>query len=92
MRISPTKILIVQSSLEVAFKDFRPDKLNGGFVINDGDLSCELEFDRAFVDDIPIDRLKTYLETTIIPMMRANLGKKIYVSKDGIKISNKDSN
>jgi len=92
MRISPTKVLVVQSCLEAAFKDFRPDKLNGRFVINVGDLSCELEFDWAFIDDIPIDQLKTYLETTIIPKMRANPDKRIYVSNDGIEIMNKDSN
>ncbi len=92
MGIDPTKVLIVQSCLEAAFKDFRPDKLNGGFVINDGDLRCELEFDRAFIDDIPIDRLKTYMEMNIIPKMRANPGKRIYVSNDGIEIRNKDSN
>ncbi len=92
MGISPTKVLVVQSCLEAAFKDFRPDKLNGRVVFNDGDLGCELEFDWAFIDDIPIDQLKTYLETTIIPKMRANPGKKIYVSNDGIEIMNKDSN
>ena len=91
MKISPTKVLIVQSCLEAASKDYRPDKPNGPFVFNDGDLSCELEFDHAFIDDIPVDQLKTYMETTIIPKMKANAGKKIYVSNDGIEIMNKDS-
>ncbi len=92
MEVDPTKIQIVQSCLEASFKNVRPDKLNGRVVFNDGDLGCELEFDKAFIDDIPIDQLKTYLETTIIPKMKVNPGKKIYVSNDGIKVSNKDSN
>ncbi len=92
MGIDPTKVQIVKSCLEAAFKDVRPGKLNGGVVFNDGDLGCELEFDKAFIDDIPIDQLKTYMEMNIIPKMRANPGKRIYVSNDGIEIRNKDSN
>ncbi len=92
MEIDPTKILIVQSCLDAAFKDVRPDKLNGGVVFNDGGRKYQLEFDSAFIDDIPREQLKTYMETTIIPKMRANPGKKIYVSNDGIEIMDKDSN
>ncbi len=92
MGIDPTKVQILQSCLDAAHKGFRPDKLHERVVFNDRDLGCELEFDKAFIDDIPIDQLKTYLETTIIPKMKANPGKKIYVSDDGIEIINKDSN
>ncbi len=92
MGIDPTKVLIVQSCLAAAFKDSRTDILNGGFVINVGGRSCELELDSAFIDDIPREQLKTYMETSIIPKMRANPGKKIYVSNDGIEIMNTDSN
>ncbi len=90
MGIDPIKAQIVKSCLLASYKGFKPDKLNERFVFNDGDLSCELEFDKAFIDDIPIDQLKTYLETTIIPKMKVNPGKKIYVSNDGIEIRNKD--
>ncbi len=92
MEIDPTKILIVQSCLDAAFKDVRPGKLNGGVVFNDVARTYELEFDSAFIDDILKEQLKTYMETTIIPKMRANPGKIIYVSDDGIEIMNKDSN
>jgi len=92
MGMDPTKILIVQSCLDAAHKGFRPDKLHERVVFNDGDLGCQLEFDKAFIDDILREQLKTYMETTIIPKMRANPGKKIYVSNDGIEIMNNDSN
>ena len=91
MEIDPTKARIVQSCLEASYKDARPDRLDGRVVFNDGDLGCELEFDRAFIDDILREQLKTYMETTIIPKMRANPGKIIYVSNDGIEIMDKDS-
>ena len=91
MGIDPTKVQIVKSCLEAAFKDVRPGKLNGGVVFNDVARTYELEFDSAFIDDILKEQLKTYMETTIIPKMRANPGKIIYVSNDGIKVSNKDS-
>ncbi len=92
MGIDPTKSQIVVSCLIASYRGFRPDKLNERFVFNDGDLGWELVFDRAFIDDIPIDQLKTYMETTIIPKMMVNPGKKIYVSNDGIEIMDKDSN
>ncbi len=92
MGIDPTKVHIVKSCLEASFKDARPERLDGRFVFNDGGRRCQLEFDKAFIDDIPIDQLKTYLETTIIPKMKVNPGKKIYVSNDGIEIMNTDSN
>ena len=91
MGIDPIRAQIVKSCLLASYKDFKPDKLYERFVFNDGDLGCELEFDKAFIDDIPREQLKTYMETTIIPKMRANPGKRIYVSNDGIEIMNKDS-
>ena len=91
MGSDPTKVQIVHSCLEAAFEDVRPDKLNGGLVFNDGDLGCELEFDNAFIDGIPREQLKTYMETSIIPRMKKNPGKIIYVSNEGIEIMNKDS-
>ncbi len=92
MGIDPTKVQIVQSCLDAAFKDVRPDKLNERFVFNDGNHSCELEFDRSFIDDVHTGRLKKYMETNVVPALKANPGKKIYVSTVGAKIGNKDSN
>ncbi len=91
MGVDPTKIQIVQSCLDAVHKGFRPDKLHERVVFNDADLGCQLEFDEAFIDDILREQLKTYMETTIIPKIRANPGKKIYVSNDGIGIMDKDS-
>jgi len=92
MGVDSTKAQIVQSCLDASLKDFRPDKLNERFVFNDGDHSCELEFDRALIDDIHIiNRLKKYMETNVSPALKANPGKKIYVSTVGAKIGIKDS-
>ncbi len=91
MGIDPTKAQIVKSCLVAFFKDARPNRINRRFIFNDGDLGCDLELDKAFIDDIPIDQLKTYMETTIIPKMKANPGKRIYVSNDGIEIMDKGS-
>jgi len=92
MEIDPTKVQIVKSCLDAAFKNLRPGKLNGGVVFNDVARKYELEFGKAFIDDIHIGRLKKYMETNVVPALKANPGKRIYVSNDGIKISNKDSN
>ncbi len=90
MGIDPTKIQIVRSCLEASFKDVRSDKLDECFVFNDGEQSSQLAFDRAFLDDIPTDQLDPYLETNIVPKLKANPGMKIYVSNDGIEIMNRD--
>jgi hypothetical protein len=92
MGIDPNKVQIVESCLEASFKDVRSDRLNQRFVFNDGKQSSELVFNREFIDDILIDRLKTYMETNVIPTLQANPDKRIYVSNGRMKIGDKDSN
>ena len=53
MGIDPTKAQIVKSCLVALFKDVRPNRINRRFIFNDGDLGCDLELDKAFIDDIP---------------------------------------
>jgi hypothetical protein len=92
MGIDPNKVQIVKSCLEASFKDVRSDRLNQRFVFNDGKQSSELVFNREFIDDILLDRLKTYMETNVIPTLQANPGKRIYASNGRMKIGDKDSN
>ena len=94
MGTDPLKMQIVRSCLEAASKDVRPAKPKGFFDFNDSDIRFEVELDRAFIDDIPADQLQNFLETNLLPKIRANPDKKFYVSNDGIDILNitKDSN
>ena len=91
MGIDPNKFEIVKSCLEASFKDVNLDKPNQRFVFNDGKQSSELVFNREFIDDIPVDRLKAHMEKNIVPKLKANPGKRISVSTGGIGVSDKDS-
>ena len=64
---------------------------NQRFVFNDGKQSSELVFNRAFIDDIPEDRLKARMVKDIVPTLKANPGKKISVSAHGIGVGARDS-
>jgi hypothetical protein len=95
MGVDPKKIEIVKSCLEISFKDIRHRQEDGPierFAFNDGKESSDLVFNRAFIDDIPEDRLKSYMEKNIVPTLKANPGKRISVSTGGIGVSDKDSN
>jgi len=91
MGVDPNKVQIVTSCLEASFKDVRSDKLHECFVFNDGKESGKLVLLRAFIDDIPLERLKTFMETKILPELKANPGKKLSVSTGWITIGNKQS-
>lgn len=43
---------------------------------------------RAFIDDLPLERLKTYMETKILPELKANPGKKRLVGTSWTTIGN----
>lgn len=85
MNVDPTKLEIVRVCLEAASKDYRPPKPKGLFDLN-ADLRFEVEFDRAFIEDISHDRLKSYIENHLLPKVRANPDKKFFVGPDGIEI------
>ena len=91
MGVDPNKVQIVTSCLEGSFKDVRSDKLDECFVFNDGKQSGELVLLRAFIDDISLDHLKAYMETKILPALKANPGKKISISTGWMTIGNKQS-
>ena len=92
MGVDPKKVTIVKTCLEEAsFKDVKSSQpLNERFVFNDGRKSWELEFRRAFMDDTPMDKLKDYMNSKIIPEIRKNPGKKLYVTGAEINISDRD--
>ena len=92
MGVDPNKFEIVKSCLEASFKDVKLDEPNQRFVFNDGKQSSELVFNREFLDDIPVDRLKDHMEKNIVPTLKVSAGKRISVSAGGILVGYRDSN
>ena len=92
MGIDPNKVEIVKSCLEASFRDVKPNPSKELFVFNDGKKSRELAIDRAFIDDFPISKLKDYLKSKVIPVLENNPDKRICMSKDGVKVVDRESN
>lgn len=90
--VDQNKLEIVKSCLEALYKDVNLDTSNQRFVFNDGKQSSELVFNREFIDDIPVDRLKGHMERKIVPTLKANPGKRISVTTGGIRVGYRDSN
>lgn len=71
--------------------DVKPNLSNELFVFNDGIKSRELEIERTFIDDLPIDRLAQYLETKVIPKLIDSPDKRIRLTKSGIEVLDRTS-
>ena len=93
MGVDPNKLDIVKSCLEASFNGVHLDETTQRFGFDDGKQSSELEFNREFIDDTPVGRLKDLMAKNIVPTLKANPGKKIYVStRGGIGVIDKDPN
>ena len=90
MGVDPNKIEIVKSCLQASFNDVSLDTASLRFVFNDGKQSSELIFNREFMDDIREDHLKVHMVKDIVPTLKANPGKRISVSVDGIGVGARD--
>lgn len=80
------KIRIIQDFLDKHFHDAKPGDHNERFVYNDGQQTSELELEREFVDDLRPEKLQENLHSNLLPALRANPGKIIRFSADGITI------
>ena len=90
------KIVTARSCLEAFFAEVREERSSKfhHFVLHDGAYSFELIFDRSFLDHIRPEQLAWFQEhmaSQIIPVVKANAGKRIFISDRGIELSGKDS-
>ena len=89
MGTEPDKIDIVKSCLERSFKGVGrmedPTTRATRFLLNDPNKRYELTFTKKSLDDYRGD-LKAYVEETLLPKLKENPGKIIYVCCDGIGI------
>ena len=89
MGTEPDKRDILKSCLERSFKGVGctedPTTLATRFLFNDLTQRYELTFTTKSLDDFRGD-LKAYVEETLLPKLKENPGKIIYVCCDGIGI------
>src|SRR5438270_7551957 len=92
--VDPRKFQALRSCLEASsFKDVNLDESNQHFFFLDGKHSSELIFARVFLNEIRIYQLgwlKAHMAMKIIPVLKANPGKKVFVNNGGIRIGEKD--
>jgi hypothetical protein len=95
--LDPKKIEIVKSCLETAFKNVRHRQEGNNdlqcFLFTDGTHSSQLVIDRTFLDGIRRDQLvwlENYMRKIILLKLKANAGKKVSVSNNGMDVSEKD--
>ena len=92
MGIDQNKLSIVRLCLENAgFKDIKTKQFQEVFVFNNGKNSYELRFHRSYIDDISESKLKKEIEFRIVPTVKENPDKQIFVSEEGLQVMNRDS-
>jgi hypothetical protein len=80
------KIRIIQDLLEKYFHDVKPGDYKERFVYNNGQQTSELELQREFIDDLRPEKLQEYVQSTLLPTLRANPGTIIRFGADGISV------
>lgn len=84
--IAPEKIQIIMACLKESFRDVKTGDFEEHFVYNDGKQTSELEVGREFVDDLRPEKLKEYMQQTLLPTLRANPGRIIRFGADGVSV------
>jgi hypothetical protein len=94
--LSVEKIATVKSCLEASFAEVREVRSSElqRFVLHDGGHSSELIFSQLFLDRIRPEQLSWFQEHLmfkIIPIVKANPGKRIFVSDSGTAVLERES-
>jgi hypothetical protein len=59
------------------------------FYFTQGPNLLELEFARSYFDDITLPSLKGLMRDVVLPALKEQIGKKVYVNADGIRIASR---
>lgn len=82
-----TKNEAIIEALELAgYRKVRLKVVPKTFLISDGRCETALEFSRNYFDDTTLVTLQDLMRETILPAIKQQLGKKVYVNADGISI------
>ena len=88
----PDKIQIILECLGKRFHDVRPHNLQQEiFFFHDGQRDFQFGFYRPVMEDLPLERLRTFMETEVIPMIVQNPGMQTFLGTDGFSIRDKVS-
>ena len=82
----PEKNQIIKDCLEESLHAVKTGEYQERFLYNNGQQTSELELEREFVDDLRPDKLKEYVQQTLLPTLRVSPGKVIRFGSGGISV------
>ncbi|ULA60259.1 MAG: hypothetical protein LZF60_220176 [Nitrospira sp.] len=77
---------IIEALESAGYQDITLKVIPKRFLFSDGRYQTELEFSRNYFDDITLVTLQNLMHDKILPAIKQQLGKKVYVSAHGISI------
>ncbi|MDK2743409.1 MAG: hypothetical protein NDI90_10880 [Nitrospira sp. BO4] len=81
------KIHLIRECLAQRFHDVLPHSpQQDRFVFNDGAHSFQFGFSRPAMEALPLDRLRTFMETEAIPLIVQNPGMQTFYEADGLSV------
>jgi len=87
------KIQIIRECLGGRFQDVRAHNLQQErFFFHDGKQRFQFGFFRPVMEDFPLDRLRNYMESDVIPMIVQNPGLQTYLGTDGLSVRERVQN
>ena len=88
----PDKIRIILECLGKRFHDVRSHNVQQEiFFFHDGQRDFQFGFYRPAIEEVPLERLRTFMETEVIPVIVQNPGMQTFLGTDGFSIREKVS-
>ncbi|CAE6799936.1 hypothetical protein [Nitrospira defluvii] len=78
---------IIEALESAGYQDIRLKVVPKRFLFSNGRCQAELEFSRNYFDDTTLVTLQGLMQETILPAIKQQLGKRVYVDARGIRIT-----
>lgn len=77
---------IIEALESAGYQEIRLKVIPKRFLFTDGQWETELEFSRNYFDNTTLAALQCLMQDQILPAVKQQLGKKVYVDARGISI------
>ena len=78
--------IIIQALKSAGYQEIRLKIVPIIFIFGKPPCHTELEFSKGYLEDIPLVTLQGLMRDTMLPAIKHQLGKKVYVNENGISI------
>lgn len=77
---------IIEALTVAGYREIRLKVIPKRFLFTEGRCHTELEFSRNYFEDTTLDTLQRLMREQVLPAIKQQLGKKVYVNAHGISI------